>query len=1200
MTSLNGALSAGITAGASFGGHKVITTGFPYKKLGVKVELLLNTTWTDITSFVLVRDNITISPFGRTDEASSMQAGQVTLTLKNADGRFTPNNASGAYYPYIQLNGQLRISVNDTSSNGTVYAGYRFWGEVSEWPPQWDPSGRSVYVTITASGIWRRLSQATTTLGSPFTRWNTQLANSYTLAGYWPMEDSATSGSFAAVAGSAAAMTIIPTNGTPSLASCTAFPGSDALPQLNGAEFSGLISTSSSPTQIMFRFCLFVQAGGDTGAGISTIARLHLGTNTSLNYVDVGFGSGAAGGPFTITGYNSGNSVVFSSTLTDQIWGKPIMLQVGLVKSGSNVNWSLNTILPSTTTWYGTTTGTATGVSIADVSSVIFSPGAAFKGVSVGQAAVYYANPSITTDASALGGWSGENALTRFGRICTEQGIAYESIGTTSTPMGPQIDDTLVNVLQSIEDTDGGLIYEARDKLGLGYRTMSSLQNQSAVLTLDYSAAQVGQSLAPVNDDALIRNDVNLANFDGYSVRTYLASGARSLQSPPNGVGSGYAYARNVNSTSHTQINALGSQILNCGTTFQNRYPTMSVNLARVTTASLFGTAPSMRIGDFLQVNNMPSFMGGGSEKQLAWGWTETINYNVWTITYNTIPEAPWESSFNPGTSSTAQIPGSPVTSAQAGSISGAQIAEGAVIGANIASGTVSGTNIALGTITATNIATATITGSNIANATITGTQIATGTISGSNIVNASITGTQIATGTITATNIANATITSAQISTSANISGSQIGTGTITAGNITNATITNAQIAGGTITGSNIGSSTITGANLANATITSVQISNGTITTTQISNSANITGTQIASGTIVTGNIAANTITAGNIAAGTITTTQIAANTIVAGNIASGTITAAQIAAATITGTQIAASVSLTSPVITGGTITGGQLIAYGSTGELLVYSGTPATGNMVMSASAVSGTDSHSNSYPAGIGLFNSSTAYTTLAASTAGNLSLGTGSGGGGGLEMVTQSSTPFSQNSIFYADSNGTAAFRNGSAGFNGQLVNSIGAVPSVRTANSGTATAVTPLFTVPAGDATAGTTYRIKATGVGTYSSGNNTWWEIQAFGGNQAQAGYASLPGSFMWETEAVVSVVTAGATGTAYMCVRVCLSASGVGASPGLILGYTGGTGGTTVSIDTTSSTTIGLICAGNGTFSIKGITASLERIGP
>lgn len=860
-THLNGAFSASATAQASFSARTVKTTGFPYKQLGFKAELLINGTWTDITKYVMIRDPVSITK-GRTDESSGMQAGSMTLTLKNTDGRFTPNNSSGAYYPFVQLNTRFRLSVNDQSTTGVAYVGYRFWGEVSEWPMKWDVSQRDVSDTITVSGIWRRLSQSTKTLGSPFTRWNKQMGQSFTQAGYWPMEDGTTSTTFASLAPTGDAMTIIPKNGPPTMASCTAFPGSDAIPQLNGAELSGVMHTSSSPTQIMFRFLLFVQSGGDTGVPTGPLARLHLGLNTSLNYVDVTLGP-AGGGPFTITGYDSGNHVKFTSTLSDVIWGIPIMVQVGLVKSGSNVIWSLNTIKPGTTTWYGTTTGTATGISIADASSVIFSPGAQWKGVSVGQAAVYYANPSITLDASALGGWSGENAVTRFKRICAEQNISAESVGTTGTAMGPQIDDTLVNVLQSVEDTDGGFLYETQGQFGLGYRTMASLQDQASLMTLSYPSGQVAPDLSPVNDDALVRNDITLSNYDGYSSRTYLAVGARSLSDPPNGIGTGYEYTRNVNSTSHSQVDALGSQLLDCGCNSQNRYPTVSVNFARVTTAGLFKSAPSMRQGDYFQITSMPAFMGGGTEKQLVWGWTEVLSNYTWTITYNTIPEAPWESSFTPGTAVTGQVPGSPVTASQSGSVSGAQIAVSAI------------DLVALSQ------------------------QVLSYQFGGilSNI-------------------------------NSIAPSSPKVGDLWFDSGN-------GFQIK--RWDGSSWVPVTFDGSNILGA------------------------------GTIVAGLIGANAVIAGNIAAGAVTATQLAAGIVKAG-------------------------------IVDATTITGAQFVATGTTGEVLVYAGTPATGNLIGSWSASSGTDGFSNSYNAGIWVYDAggnSIGLVPGGATVASQLALSTGS-------------------------------------------------------------------------------------------------------------------------------------------------------------------------------------------------------------
>ena len=55
--------------------------------------------------------------------------------------------------------------MNATSVTAVAYSGFRFFGEVAEWPPHWDVSGRDVFADITANGIWRRMSQLQTTLG---------------------------------------------------------------------------------------------------------------------------------------------------------------------------------------------------------------------------------------------------------------------------------------------------------------------------------------------------------------------------------------------------------------------------------------------------------------------------------------------------------------------------------------------------------------------------------------------------------------------------------------------------------------------------------------------------------------------------------------------------------------------------------------------------------------------------------------------------------------------------------------------------------------------------------------------------------------------------------------------------------------------------------------------------------------------------
>jgi hypothetical protein len=158
------------------------------------------------------------------------------------------------------------------------------------------------------------------------------------------------------------------------------------------------------------------------------------------------------------------------------------------------------------------------------------------------------------------------------------------------------------------------------------------------------------------------------------------------------------------------------------------------------------------------------------------------------------------------------------------------------------------------------------------------------------------------------------------------------------------------------------------------------------------------ITAAQLAANTITAGQIAANTITAGQIAASTITAAQIAAATITATQILAGTITATQIQAGTITVAKLAAGIIIAGAV-NGTTITGAQIVADGSSGEILIYSGTPASGNLVGSWSANAGSDGFSNGYDAGLWIYDSggnSIGLVPGGSGAASQLALSTGSG------------------------------------------------------------------------------------------------------------------------------------------------------------------------------------------------------------
>ena len=232
------------TYGSTYGSAGGVTSLFP---LGITVELLINGTWTDVSAYLLQRDNIQIAG-GRTARSDTAQPAQVTLTFKNGDGRFSPNNASGPYFPYLKRNVQLRVSVSDTSSSGNFYSGYRGWFEVAAWPPQSDISGNDVFVQVTANGPLRRIRKGGGK-GSALTRYYASLTGGLAPIAYWPGEEDPDTTIIGAGIDGGTNMAV--TSGTPKWKTGS-FNGSAPVGVLNGSTWDGLTGSFGSSGDDIF------------------------------------------------------------------------------------------------------------------------------------------------------------------------------------------------------------------------------------------------------------------------------------------------------------------------------------------------------------------------------------------------------------------------------------------------------------------------------------------------------------------------------------------------------------------------------------------------------------------------------------------------------------------------------------------------------------------------------------------------------------------------------------------------------------------------------------------------------------------------------------------------------------------------------------------------------------------------------------
>lgn len=357
------------------------------------------------------------------------------------------------------------------------------------------------------------------------------------------------------------------------------------------------------------------------------------------------------GGKLELIGYDSSSTQLFDSgSQSFGADGVGLFVDIELTQSGTSVNWKLSAIEPGAGSVVGTYTGTLTSSSVGNVSDVYvnFNSSTTKSATSAGWIVVATYADTLVNTSVVLAGYNGERAAARMSRLCAEQGLGFELVGNTSdTPqMGPQQDDTFVNVLQSCMDVDKGILYETRDQFGLGFRTRVSLQNQTPLL-LKYTDGLLAQQLQPVADDQQTRNDITVTRQGGSSVHVALTSGVMSTQSPPNGVGD-YTYSPTIRLYADSQLANYAQWLLDLGTVDEYRYPQVAFDLSRKETSVVFAKLADLRLGDYIQLYQLPQFLTLNPVSQLAWGYTEVLNAYRWTLSFNCVPESPYDGASLP------------------------------------------------------------------------------------------------------------------------------------------------------------------------------------------------------------------------------------------------------------------------------------------------------------------------------------------------------------------------------------------------------------------------------------------------------------------------------------------------------------------------------------------------------------------------
>jgi len=591
-------------------------------------------TWHDITTDVRQADGqtISISPMGRSDETSTPQPAGCTFQLKNTSGSYSKTTSS-IWYPNVRRNTPIRVSVNLTGN--TIDTDVRFQGYANGFTPGWDASGRFAIVTVSASGVSRRLGQGLAPTLSTLYRTTVGTAS---LVSYWPLEDGAkatqgsevvagnsmviVSGDFGFGASSASDLAgshdlAQPHTGSAGVATVGSFPG--GWTTTNGWSVSWVMKVPRQPTPT--QVILLELFSADSGARNWQVV---LGTD---GIIRTSIYDSAGAEQLSDTG------AAFDQLSDGTVYGRWLawsLTYTGTTTASIAVSWSSLDDSATDTTTLGHLPGAPTSLHI---------PGGPSTSDEFGVGHVTVWSTQTTGPGAFIAfGYAGENAVTRLQRLCTEQGVPLTVNGTSTTTMGAQPQSKFVDLLRECATADDGVLCDGRGA-GLTYFSRDVRANATVALTADVLSGQVQPPFVAVDDD---QRNVNYMKVDraGGSSATYQDS-TGPLGTAAIGT---YDSSLTVNLDDDAGLAERASWEVHKGTASSPyRYPTFGLNFARSPTLATSWLAAD--VSSRLTVTNIASKITQhpvGDIDLLLEGWTETLGQFVWKVTANCSPFEPW------------------------------------------------------------------------------------------------------------------------------------------------------------------------------------------------------------------------------------------------------------------------------------------------------------------------------------------------------------------------------------------------------------------------------------------------------------------------------------------------------------------------------------------------------------------------------
>lgn len=589
--------------------------------------------WSDITTDVRMADGVHLR-HGRNDEATVAAPASCAMTLDNSTGAYSLGGQS-THWPFVRQGTPVRVMV-DHDGNGAFSV--LFLGYADSWQPAWNKAATVADVALSASGVLRRLQQQTSPVLSSLRR---RLTSESNVVAYWPLEDGnrATNG-LSAIQGHPPMSPL----GDVKFASNTSFASTVQMPVFGtGGSLSGDVPAYANTGSWQVRVLAVVPDDGSGMADAQPMFRIYT-ASPQVARIDFLYGT-LNDGTFAINVYDSSGTLVSGGAVyvNEGLNGDLARLYLSARQNGANVDFILGRQHLSAGDAVQLTR-TITGVSLGSVTRVELNPGGVHNGIALGQAVVQNAITNVFTDYGELTAFDAESALTRFRRLCDENGIERSEFGdgisenTVTDKMGTQRPDTLLALLRDTESVDRGLIYDGLGNAGLTRWGRRAIENRTATLTIDAAAAQLGGVLTPVDDDQARVNKAVVNREDGSTAVVEDVTGP--LGTATVGV---YDTALAVPCNSDDAPAYYAGWLVNLGTVEGYRYPSIELDLgaAPALVPAWLTIGPGRRL-DVVNTSAVATQHPDGDVRLLVQGYEQTLTPYSWAVRVNCSPYEPW------------------------------------------------------------------------------------------------------------------------------------------------------------------------------------------------------------------------------------------------------------------------------------------------------------------------------------------------------------------------------------------------------------------------------------------------------------------------------------------------------------------------------------------------------------------------------